>query len=538
MSTSPRIRRRTLVASVLGLAALTACTGDGGDGSNGSSGASDGEGGAAAASDGGGAETSAATLFPDAVATATMPWGQSELTVGVRPIVRHQERLVLTLDLHLEGPDEDVPDDLAENAAWAWRSTNVPDGLANEMRGVRLVDLEGDMIASPALDVEREIVKILTEPADDGTDARRRGSIQLGYGDLGTDTVALFLPGAGLLSDLTVDDADVPTVENTDRALDLLTIDEAPVTPMITRAFDLLAPLREKNDGEASTVSMGSDVLFDSSSAELTGEAAQVLDVAATRITAHEPGEVIIEGHTDDVGEDAPNQELSQARAEAVAAALAERIDTAQYPVTTVGKGETEPLAENDSEDGRAQNRRVELMISTPMRDEAGGEATRAPFDGLGATGEEGLELENFDGRPYLLRAPSARLVSGHLVVALEATVEDDVIDDGGLGGLSDVPGHVLDSYHDEFDLLFSYGGLGVLTGSLLTLPVLHRLVEDEASLLHPLANLYTNHRVDGGATVPYELVYPRGLTGVEPGGTIALQMNDEIRLTDIPVSD
>lgn len=527
-----------MVASALGLATLTACTGDGGGGGGSNSGTSAGGGASPAPSDSGGADAASTAQFPEAAATAAMPWGQGELSIGVRSIVRYKERLVLTLDLHLEGPDEDIPKNLAESTASAWRSNNVPDGLGHEMRGVRLVDLDGGMIASPAVDVEREIAMILTEPADDGTDAARRGTIQVGYGDTGTDTVALFLPGAGLLSGLTIDSTDIPSVENTDHPLDLLTIDEAPVTPMITRAFDLLAPLREENDGETSTVSIGSDVLFDSSSAELTGDAAQILDVATTRLMAHEPGEVTVEGHTDAVGEDQANQELSVARAEAVAASLAERIDTAQFPLVADGKGESEPVVETDSENGNAENRRVQMMISTPLRDEAGGEATRAPFDGLSATGEEGLELESFDGRPYLLRVPRARIVAGHLVATLEATIEDDAMDDGGLGGQSKVPGGVLDSYHDEFELLFSNGGLGVLTGSLLTLPVLHRLVEDEATLLHPLTSLYTNHRIDGGVTVIDEIVYPRGLTGVEAGGTIALQMGtDGIRLTDIPVT-
>lgn len=544
MNTAPRIRRRTVVTTALGLAALTACTDTGGDARTGAD-SSDGEDGAPAASDEGGAagQSSASAHFPDAAATATIPLAVSMLNVGVRPIIRHEERLVLTLDLHLDGPDEDVPDDLGPYAASAypesaWLSDHVPDGGTDVLQGVRLVDLAGDSVSSPALDVEREVVMISTTPADDSIDSRRRATLQVAYGDLGTDTVALFLPGAGLLPDLSVADGEVPSLENTDHPLDLLTVDTAPVMPMITRAFDLLAPLREENDGETSTVSIGSDVLFDSSSSELTGEATQVLDVAALRLMAHEPGEVTIVGHTDDVGEDASNQELSEARAKAVATALAERIDTEEYPLTILGKGESEPVAENDSDSGRALNRRVELMISTPMRDEAGGEATRAPFDGLAATGEEGLELENFDGRPYLLRVPGARVIDGHLVATLEVVVQDEVVDEGGLGGLSTVPGSVLDSYDDEFAFTFTHGGLGVLTGSLLTLPVLHRLVEGE-EMLHPLSSLDTNYRIDGGLPVTFEIVYPRGLTGVAPGGTVTLQMDtDGIRLTDIPVAD
>ncbi|MFD2521138.1 OmpA family protein [Emticicia soli] len=69
-----------------------------------------------------------------------------------------------------------------------------------------------------------------------------------------------------------------------------------------------------------------------------------------------------IQGHTDNVGSDESNQKLSQDRAEAVRKyLLSKKIQTAR--ITSVGYGETKPIATNDTEEGRAQNRRVQLAI-------------------------------------------------------------------------------------------------------------------------------------------------------------------------------
>ena len=81
-------------------------------------------------------------------------------------------------------------------------------------------------------------------------------------------------------------------------------------------------------------------MLFDSSSADLDEEAKSALDEAARRIESHEPGPVTIIGHTDSVDSDESNLELSRQRAQAVAEALADRLGTDEYEISTDGKGE------------------------------------------------------------------------------------------------------------------------------------------------------------------------------------------------------
>ena len=75
-----------------------------------------------------------------------------------------------------------------------------------------------------------------------------------------------------------------------------------------------------------------------------------------------DPIEIV--GHTDSVGSDALNQSLSLARAESVVEALIDG-GAAESLLTPTGRGETEPIADNDTDEGRAQNRRVEVFIET-----------------------------------------------------------------------------------------------------------------------------------------------------------------------------
>jgi outer membrane protein OmpA-like peptidoglycan-associated protein len=72
---------------------------------------------------------------------------------------------------------------------------------------------------------------------------------------------------------------------------------------------------------------------------------------------------VIIEGHTDEVGSDESNMVLSQSRADSVMNYMvAQGID--KYRLAAKGYGETKPIAPNDTDAGRAQNRRVQLSVA------------------------------------------------------------------------------------------------------------------------------------------------------------------------------
>ena len=105
------------------------------------------------------------------------------------------------------------------------------------------------------------------------------------------------------------------------------------------------------------------DVLFAFNKAELTPQAAPRLDKLAGFLRQFPDRRLLIEGYTDSVGGDAYNQELSQRRALAVRDALAQRgVDAGR--VTVAGYGKAFPVADNGSPEGRAMNRRVEIVIA------------------------------------------------------------------------------------------------------------------------------------------------------------------------------
>jgi len=105
------------------------------------------------------------------------------------------------------------------------------------------------------------------------------------------------------------------------------------------------------------------DVLFAFNKAELSPQAGPRLDKLANFLRQFPDRKLIIEGHTDSVGGDTYNQELSERRAQAVQGALVQR-GVAPDRITARGYGKTYPVAENASPEGRAMNRRVEIVIA------------------------------------------------------------------------------------------------------------------------------------------------------------------------------
>ncbi len=104
-------------------------------------------------------------------------------------------------------------------------------------------------------------------------------------------------------------------------------------------------------------------VYFDFDKATLTANARIVLETVADALKKYPMIKVEIGGHTDSRGSEAYNQQLSERRAEAVRQFLSSKgIDAAR--MTAVGYGESRPVAGNDTDEGREQNRRVELTIT------------------------------------------------------------------------------------------------------------------------------------------------------------------------------
>jgi outer membrane protein OmpA-like peptidoglycan-associated protein len=110
-------------------------------------------------------------------------------------------------------------------------------------------------------------------------------------------------------------------------------------------------------------VELPSDVLFDFDKSDIRPSAAQSLAKVATLIRAYPSGRVLLEGHTDSVSTEAYNQKLSEARAAAVKRWLVEKEGIEATRLETRGSGESRPVADNGTEQGRQKNRRVEVVI-------------------------------------------------------------------------------------------------------------------------------------------------------------------------------
>ena len=134
--------------------------------------------------------------------------------------------------------------------------------------------------------------------------------------------------------------------------------------------------LVEVNGLPAVKVTFDSGILFDFNSSKLSADAEAGLVKFAEVLKATPDADVAILGHTDNVGTEKANQTVSEKRATAVATCLAEQGVGAQSK-DVLGMSFNQPVASNDTEEGKAQNRRVEVFIyaSQAMIDAANAEA-------------------------------------------------------------------------------------------------------------------------------------------------------------------
>lgn len=114
--------------------------------------------------------------------------------------------------------------------------------------------------------------------------------------------------------------------------------------------------------GEGIAVTFASGLLYDFDSDRIRAEAAQNLRNLAASLDKYPNTDLLIVGHTDADGPDSYNWDLSERRASSAASYLATQ-GVARARLRTAGRGETEPVATNDSESGKQQNRRVEVAI-------------------------------------------------------------------------------------------------------------------------------------------------------------------------------
>ncbi|MBH1973702.1 MAG: OmpA family protein [Rhodobacteraceae bacterium] len=116
------------------------------------------------------------------------------------------------------------------------------------------------------------------------------------------------------------------------------------------------------NNGTFLTVNMPQDLLFDTGSAALQPALQRDIRAVGASLLKYPNSNVEVIGHTDNVGSAAMNQDLSQRRAVSVANVLRDS-GVPNSRISAFGRGEEQPVASNLTPEGRAQNRRVEIII-------------------------------------------------------------------------------------------------------------------------------------------------------------------------------
>ena len=493
------------------------------------------------------------------------------LGIQVSPLVRRDEKTtVLALRL-TRAKDDPAVKDIADSSHDPGNNTfeaTSPLGRPIHIRtfdwgatGVRLLDLPNNRVWVATTGVENKVKdnynKLALKPGEST-------SCFVLFGAVDAKQVTVFVPQAGFVT-VDVVDKDAPGASGVDlaamdKAFDsVATIGysrdkakpkqalEAPVTiERYSRALD--DSTNTHTDSKDITVTLASDVTFASDSADLTPQADAQLQTVAGKLGQHpEGGTLTIVGHTDDVQDDAYNQALSEKRANAVKTRLEQLTSLDKWKTSVSGKGESEPKIKGTSDDARAANRRVEIILTptggTTAQKAAPSTGTLPETRGPVAKGSEGVTAKNNSGNGQLtITLDHVTRTGGYLLGQLQTTLKTTNNSTTGLFHwfkdkevfLSNVRGE------DETSETagFAADGLTLLAGGERIYPADY--VDAEFKTHVPLTELALTPFIKAGTTTVC-VVWP------DPGGdTITVdhttpmkQLSDfAFRLTDIPVKD
>jgi outer membrane protein OmpA-like peptidoglycan-associated protein len=133
------------------------------------------------------------------------------------------------------------------------------------------------------------------------------------------------------------------------------------------RELDAIPDANVEIEGDSVVVTFAGEVMFDSGSRSLSPGALSRLDSVAATINRYPDADVIVKGHTDAQGPEDTNMRLSEDRAVMVKNHLVLKgVDV--HRITTLGFGESQPMATNATPEGRAMNRRVEIELRPQQR--------------------------------------------------------------------------------------------------------------------------------------------------------------------------
>ncbi|GAB2490118.1 hypothetical protein GCM10026982_12990 [Nocardiopsis aegyptia] len=155
---------------------------------------------------------------------------------------------------------------------------------------------------------------------------------------------------------------DIPISESTEPA-ESPDLSEPQIIPLTMISDDIEDQTGRTESNEEVSIILSSDVLFQTNSSELSGDAEEILEQVAREIDDASSSTVSIDGYADNTGNESINMPLSQERADSVESTLSDLITRSGIEFDTQGHGSSDPIAANDTEEGRERNRRVTVTF-------------------------------------------------------------------------------------------------------------------------------------------------------------------------------
>ena len=314
------------------------------------------------------------------------------VTVGVSPLVRVDEATTaLAVEFTRAGDDATLAD---VEQVWS-----APEG--DELTVSSYVDLPWSttsavVLLDPAAGTVRETAQKeeIVQGGAISLDAGESDTVYVPFGPVDdTDRVTVFVPMTGFVPVAVIDregasEAGVDLAAM-DEAIGRLSLDAGRADPVpvesFTRAVDESTSTLTGNKDV--TVTLASDVTFDPDSDALTDQADGQLSAISARLAEYPGGGGLdIVGYTDDIADEAYNQDLSERRARAIQTRLGQVADLSAWTVTASGRGESEPAVEGTSEEARAANRRVVVTMTPTAGTSAGSSAGPAAGSSAGSS--------------------------------------------------------------------------------------------------------------------------------------------------------
>ena len=456
-------------------------------------------------------------------------WKGVDLSVEAGPAVQKNNYTVIRVSFLISRNAQVPADSVSLSSVFSEGSD--PD----TMLGLRMLDLERSLIY-PQLNQSSVMVA--------GSLSKKKPvEIFPIFPSVGSDTqiVQLFLPSMGIVSIPVVKESDVQY--SVDKILNDAKLPSKDIAPLKLDSIIQTADGSSdtKQDEKSTTVTVAGDVTFATDSDQLSAQADSVLASVVEQIKKYPSGgDLTITGHTDDVADDAHNQDLSERRAKAVSDRLKRLTDLSRWKESVSGKGESSPRVPNDTDEHRQVNRRVEIALTPSKPAEASASPSATPLSptlpkqsGPIGKGPDGVDV-SIDGKTVHISMERAVRAGRFLMGTLMLDVDKEL-------SLPTAAFSMPDSVQDKY---WPIPALAVCSLTLLSHGqyYLEASYSNSAGNAAPLSNNFVYPLQPGAPTrLPAVWPDPGGDTivlDVPPGENSAAIQRFSFRLTDIPVVD